>query len=82
MDLDKRPVEAYNEDGSLKFKAILGDIGGKKVEGMTKGYVLPYNGELQPVYSDNDLKLYYEPINKQELTLNPNLTQSPGWENE
>lgn len=82
VDLDKRPVEAYNEDGSLKFKAILGDIGGKKVEGMTKGYVLPYNGELQPVYSDNDLKLYYEPINKQELTLNPNLTQSPGWENE
>lgn len=82
VDLEKRPQAAYNEDGTPKFKAILGDREGNVIPGATKGYVLPYNGELQPVYSDNDLKLYYEPINKQELTLNPNLTQSPGWENE
>lgn len=82
VDLEKRPQDAYNEDGTPKFKAILGDCEGNVIPGATKGYVLPYNGELQPQYSDNDLKLYYEPINKQELTLNPNLTQSPGWENE
>lgn len=82
IDLEKRPQTAYNEDGTPKFKAILGDREGNVIPGATKGYVLPYNGELQPQYSDDDLKLYYDPINKQDLTLNPNLTQSPGWDKE
>lgn len=81
VDFNKRPSQAYNEDGSPKIDVVLGDRDGNVLKGATKGYILPYNGERQPVYSDDDIKLYYEPINKQDLVLNPSLTQSPGWDN-
>lgn len=82
IDIDKRPTLAYNEDGSPKIDVVLGDREGNVLVGATKGYILPYNGERQPQWTDNDLKAYYDPINRQDLTLNPNLKQSPGWENE
>lgn len=79
IDLKTRPALAYNEDGTPKTTIVFGDREGNIIPGATQGYILPYYGEKQPVYSDNDLKLYYDPIPTQELTLNPNLVQSPGW---
>lgn len=82
IDLENRPKEAYNAQGVVKANIVLGDRECNIIPGATKGYVLPYRDDKQPVWSDDDLKVYYDPINKQDLVLNPNLTQSPGWENE
>ncbi|GAA5219444.1 RagB/SusD family nutrient uptake outer membrane protein [Membranihabitans marinus] len=79
IDLDQRPAIEYNEDGSNKTNVILGDKDGNPLpEGSRIGYVLPYI-ERQPNWSDDDLKMYYYPINSEALTINPNLEQSPGW---
>lgn len=79
VDLATRPAEAINSDGTPKTNVILGDINGNAIEGATKGYILPHIGINQPQYSDDDLKMYYSPINLQDLTLNTKLKQSPGW---
>lgn len=82
IDLTQRPKEAYNSNDTWKAKVVLGDRDGNVLEGVTKGYVLPYGKEKQPQYNDDELKLYYDPIAKEHLTLNPNLHQSPGWDKE
>lgn len=79
IDLDNRPASAYNEDGTNKASVVLGDRNGNPLpEGTRVGYVLPYY-ERQPDWNDDDIKLYYSPINTEALTINPNLQQSPGW---
>lgn len=82
IDLSKRPEGAYNAQGKPKAHIILGDRDANVIPNATIGYVLPYRNEKQRQWKDDDLKVYYDPINKQDLVLNKNLTQSPGWENE
>ena len=79
IDLSMRPASAYNADGSPKAKVTLGDREGNVIVGATKGYVLPYGGDQPPAHSDDDIKAYYNPIPTQQLVLNKNLVQSPGW---
>ena len=81
IDLENRPKEAY-KNGISKANIALGDRESNIIPGATKGYVLPYRDDKQRQWKDDDLKVYYTPINKQDLVLNPNLTQSLGWENE
>lgn len=79
VDLDSRPAAAYNGDGSNKAEVILGDRNGNPLSSdARRGYVLPYI-ERQPLWDDNDIKLYYTPIDTKSLTINPNLNQAPGW---
>ena len=79
VDLDNRPTTEYNEDGSNKATVILGDRDGNPLPaGATVGYVLPYI-ERQPEWTDDETKLYYSPINTEALTINPKLSQAPGW---
>jgi len=79
IDLDNRPPSAYNPDGSNKAAVTLGDRDGNILPSTSRqGYILPYL-ERQPSWSDDDLKLYYSPISVQDLTINPNLQQVPGW---
>ncbi len=80
VDLDDRPTSEYNGDGTNKASVILGDRQGNVLPaGARTGYVLPYT-ERQPKWNDNDIKLYYNPIDTESLTINGKLTQSPGWE--
>ena len=79
VDLTKRPASEYNAAGANITTAKLGDRKGVAVPAGTKvGYVIPYITR-QPSWSDNDLKLYYTPIDILSLTLNKNLKQVPGW---
>lgn len=79
VDLDNRPFSAYNEDGTNKSSVILGDRAGNRLPAAARtGYVLPYL-ERQPEWTDDDLKLYYSPIDTRSLTINPQLEQVPGW---
>lgn len=79
VDLDDRPISEYNTDSSNKAQVILGDRNGNVLPTDSRvGYVLPYI-ERQPVWTDNEIKLYYSPINSEALTINTKLKQSPGW---
>ena len=79
VDLNDRPAFEYNTDGSNKATIVLGDRNGNPLPADAKeGYILPYL-ERQPNWTDDDIKLYYSPINSEALTINPNLKQSPGW---
>lgn len=79
VDLDQRPNSAYHEDGTNKTSLILGDREGNPLDPTVRqGYALPYL-ERQPAWTDDDLKLYYTPIDTRSLTINPNLAQVPGW---
>ncbi|MBX2921653.1 MAG: RagB/SusD family nutrient uptake outer membrane protein [Chitinophagaceae bacterium] len=79
VDLANRPASAYNSDGTPKATIILGNENGEVMEGATRGYVLPYGDDHPPFHSDDDMKMYYDPIATQELLLNKKLIQSPGW---
>lgn len=78
VDLDNRPPSAYNTDGSNKTTVVLGDRDGNVLPNARVGYIIPYI-ERQPLWTDDDIKLYYSPISTRDLTINPNLIQSPGW---
>ncbi len=79
IDLDNRPSQAYNADGSNKATSVLGDREGNPLpKGARKGYVLPYI-ERQPSWTDDEIKQYYDPIDIKSLTINSNLVQVPGW---
>jgi len=79
VDLNDRPAFEYNTDGSNKATIVLGDRNGNPLaDDAREGYILPYL-ERQPNWTDDDIKLYYSPINSEALTINPNLNQSPGW---
>lgn len=79
IDLDDRPASEYNGDGSNKTSVLLGDRDGNPLPAGSKvGYVLPYI-ERQPAWTDDEIKLYYSPIDTESLTINPNLKQAPGW---
>tara|TARA_R110002167_G_scaffold71696_8_gene202183 strand:+ start:11414 stop:13183 length:1770 start_codon:yes stop_codon:yes gene_type:complete len=79
VNLNDRPASEYNPDGSNKATIVLGDRNGNPLADDAKeGYILPYL-ERQPNWTDDDIKLYYSPINSEALTINPNLNQSPGW---
>ena len=62
--------------GSLASQIQSGDI---KVN--SDGYVEPYQQALPNGRQFDESKNYYWPIPTDELALNPNLTQSPGWGN-
>ena len=79
LDLDSRPSFEYNSNGTNKTTVILGDRQGNPLAANSRnGFVLPFILK-PPVWSDNDLKIYYTPIDLLSLTLNENLQQSPGW---
>jgi hypothetical protein len=62
--------------GSLASQIATGDI---RVN--SDGYIEPYQQALPNGRQFDETKNYYWPIPTDELALNPNLTQSPGWEN-
>jgi hypothetical protein len=46
----------------------------------TEGYLAPYTNSLPSGRTFIEPKQYYFPIPLEELVMNPNLTQSPGWD--
>lgn len=58
-----------------------GEIGRALVEYEGKTYIRPYQKDLNDAgrkWSDND-KRYLNPISKNVILINPNITQNPGW---
>ena len=53
---------------------------GKDIEVDTRGYISPYKLTLPAGRHFVEPKQYYFPIPIEDLILNKNLTQSPGWE--
>lgn len=70
--VDKRPKGAYYETLIMDTAANL--------DSDADGYLDPYAVELVDGYSFNPDRDYLLAIPAEELVLNPNLIQNPGWE--
>ena len=76
-------VEVPAATRGIKFNSSQypGVVVGRDVFLDDEGYLAPYKAELPSGRTFREPKQYYFPIPIEDLVINPNLTQNPGWDN-